>query len=319
MKKSLIIGMVCLYVLAGCGRGKGSDAVTTIVTLKGPSSMGMIQFIDSVGRAAGAGTKVVIVSEPMQARKMMLDGTADFAVLPTTMAAMLYNKGLDYQLISVPVWGTLYLFGTDSTVTDWKSLKGKRVNVMARGMTPDALFRYLLRKNGLEPDKDVILDYSFPTHIDLANAVMAGRATLGVISEPYVSLSIEKNPSIRQIMDLNAEWGRVQGVPLAQTALLGRRSFVKDNAKFVSALEAAYARSTAWVNANPDSAAVLIVKYGILPDTATARASIPRSNLEYESARDIEKELKDYFKVFYDLNPDFVGGKLPDEKFYYKK
>lgn len=61
-------------------------------------------------------------------------------------------------------------------------------------MTPDVLFRHLLRKNGLDPDRDLLLDYSFPTHIDLAQAVNAGQAELAVISEPLATLAIRNNP-----------------------------------------------------------------------------------------------------------------------------
>ncbi|MCI2083152.1 MAG: ABC transporter substrate-binding protein [Bacteroidales bacterium] len=318
--RNKLVFFFCLLALAGCGGGAGKrGGSVTIATLKGPSSMGMIQYIDSVDNAPHSNVKVMILNEPMQVRKMMLDGTADFAVLPTTMAAVLYNKGLDYKMVSVPVWGTFYLFGNDSTVKGWDDLRGKRVNVMARGMTPDALFRYLLERNGLDPERDLTLDYSFPTHIDLANAVAAERVSLGVVSEPYVSLAMRKNNHIHIILDLNAEWNKVQGIPIAETAFIGKDSVLKSDAGFVKKLEAAYAYSTKWVNEHPDSAAVLMVKYGLLPDVATARSSIPRSNLEYVSARGIEREIGDYLNIFYELNPEFVGGKIPDENFYYEK
>ncbi len=46
---------------------------------------------------------------------------------------------------------------------------------MARGMTPDVA-QYLLEKNGLDPQQDITLDYSF-SHIDLANLGAAGGRT----------------------------------------------------------------------------------------------------------------------------------------------
>src|SRR5512145_943193 len=170
-----------LLLMAGCRTSKqGSAENFTIATLKGPSAMGMVRMIDSLSQSENPALRIEILNEPIQVRKMMLDGTADFAILPTTMAAIIYNKGLQYQLLAIPVWGTFYVFGTDSSITRWADLKGKRVHVMARGMTPDVLFRYLLLQNGIDPEKDLTLDYSFPTHIDLANAVAAGQAELGV-------------------------------------------------------------------------------------------------------------------------------------------
>mgnify|MGYP002476536594 FL=1 len=192
--------LIIVFLLCGCGNRSGNKSgrsVYTIAALKGPSAMGMIRMIDSLNNGTGHSLEVKILNEPLQVRKMMLDGTADFAILPTTMAAIMYNKGLKYKLVGIPVWGTLYLAGSDSGVAGWEDLKNKRIYVMARGMTPDVMFRYLLRKNGIDPDKDVTLDYSFPTHIDLANAVAAGQAGLAIISEPLASLVIRRNKNIR--------------------------------------------------------------------------------------------------------------------------
>lgn len=78
-----------------------------------------------------------------------------------------------------------------------------------------------------------------------------------------------------------------------------------------------YAFSTNWVNQHPDSAATLIVKYDILPDTDVAEKAIMGSNLRFEKARDVKNEIEDYLNVFYKLNPDIVGGRIPDENFIY--
>jgi len=247
---------------------------------------------------------------------MVIDGTADFAILPTTMAAILYNRGIDYKLAAIPVWGTLYLFGTDTTITRWEMLRGKTINLMAKGMTPDVLFKNLLIKNGVNPNTDVRLDYRFPTHIDLANAVAAGQATLGVISEPLVSLVMERNSNVKAIFDLNAEWQKVMDMPIAQTAFLVKGQLIKTDKELVDKILKSYEYSTQWVNQNPDCAAELIVKYDILPSVEVARNSIPRSNLHFVRASSIQREIELYLNVFYQMNPDIVGGRLPDENFY---
>ncbi|WP_319231046.1 ABC transporter substrate-binding protein [Draconibacterium orientale] len=279
--------------------------------------MGMIRLIDSINNAGNTNIKIDILNDPIQVRKMMLDGTADFAILPTTMAAILYNKGLDYRLIAIPGWGTLYLVGEDTTINSWDDIRNKRVNVMAKGMTPDVVFRYLLQKNGINPDKDITLDYSFPTHIDLANAIAARQAKLGVIPEPLVSLVMHKNKKLHPVFDLNSEWNKQQSTSIAMTAFLGSNSILKDSPQLAEQLISSYKNSVKWVNQNPDSAATLIVKYGILPDYQVALQSIPRSNLNFVRANKIQTQINAYLKVFYDMNPDIIGGKIPDENFFY--
>ncbi|MFO7368711.1 MAG: ABC transporter substrate-binding protein [Bacteroidales bacterium] len=307
-----------LLLLAGCRTSQpGSVEKYTIATLKGPSAMGMIRMIDSLSHEENSALKIEILNEPIQVRKMMLDGTADFAILPTTMAAIMYNKGLQYQLLAIPVWGTFYVFGADTSITRWAHLKGKRVHVMARGMTPDVLFRYLLLQNGIDPEKDLTLDYSFPTHIDLANAVAAGQAEIGVVAEPFASLVMQKNKKVEPIFDLNDEWTRHQGNPLAITAFLAKKRLIQEEPDLVERVISAYAASTHWVNEHPDSAASLTVKYNILPSYDVARAAIPRANLKFVRVRGIEQQVSNYLNVFYQLNPDIIGGEIPDEAFYY--
>ncbi len=320
MCKKEFLYILCLFFLGACGNASKKTAnqnLYTIATLKGPSAMGMIKLIDSLNGLDNGKFEVKILNEPVLVRKMMIEGTADFAVLPGTMSAVTYNKGLDYSLIAVPVWGTLYLFGDDSSIRNWNDLKDKKIYLMAKGMTPDILFRYLLSKNGIDPETDVTLDYSFPTHIDLAQAIAAGQAGMGVISEPLVSLVMQKNKKVRPVFNLDDEWRKVMDIPLFETAFVGKRRMLQEQPEVSEQLISAYKASTRWVNANPDSAAALIVKYGILPNKEAAMHAIPNSNLKFVRAKSIEMQIRAYLKLFYQMNPEIIGGKLPDENFIY--
>ncbi len=320
MRTTYLLWIAIAILIVSCNSSTNNDnsqITYRIATLKGPSSMGMIKLIDSLKSSTNSKIEVIILNEPIQVRKMMLDGTADFAILPTTMAAIVYNKGMDYQLVGIPVWGTLSLLGIDSTITQWSQLKGKRIHVMAKGMTPDVMFRYLLLKNGVNPDTDVTIDYSFPTHIDMASAVAAGKVELGVLSEPLASQVLQKRSNVRLIFDFNDEWRKQQGSPIAFTAFMVRKDLAKNNSALVDEIANGYEKSSVWVNQNPDSAADLMVKYEVLPNREIALQAIPRSNLKFVRAREIKNQINDYLNVFYQMNPDIVGGKIPDEEFIY--
>ncbi|MFA6128463.1 MAG: hypothetical protein WC699_14290 [Bacteroidales bacterium] len=307
--------------LAGCSPRMNKNDNVTLLTLKGPSAMGMIHLIDKPDQIIPESLTIEILDDPMLIRARIMKDSPELAVLPLNMASILYNKEIPYQVIAIPVWGTLYLFGSDSTIAGWPALRNKRVYLMGNGTTPDILFRYLLTFHGLIPDQDVILDYSFPTHIDLANAVGAGQAALAVISEPLVSLVKAGNPSILQIMDLNTEWtGALPGHPaMPQTALIGRKDFLHDHPDWVMKICEAWKRSTGEVNLHPEAAAARIVFYKILPEPAIAISSIPRCNLNFRYADEIRNEIGQYLQVFFTFNPDAVGSKLPDEKFIFQR
>ncbi|MCK5029287.1 MAG: ABC transporter substrate-binding protein [Bacteroidales bacterium] len=318
MRKIFIISFSLLVFLISCKQQTEIQKIK-IATLKGPSAIGMVKMIDSLNEAEESNIEVVIYNEPIQVRKLMLENEVDFAVLPTTMGAILYNKGVQYQLAAIPVWGTLYLFGNDTTINNWKDLKGKRINLMAKGMTPDVLFRQLLIKNGINPEQDLILDYTFPTHVDLANAVAAGQSDLGVISEPLVSMVMQKNKNVHPIFDLNEEWKKVyEDINIAQTAFMVRSEFAQNNKIILDQVLKSYKQSDKWVNENPEDAAKLIVEYGILPNTEVAFSAIPRSNMEFKTAFEIRDQIEEYLKIFYEMNPDIIGSKIPDDNFYLK-
>lgn len=314
MKKSYLL-ILLTFILWSCTQKQETDKIR-IATLKGPSAIGMVQMIDSIKQNKNCNLEVSIYNEPIQVRKLMLQNEVDLAVLPTTMGAILYNKKVPYQLAAIPVWGTLYLFGKDTSIQNWNDLKNKRIHLMAKGMTPDVLFKYLLVQNGLDPNKDVMLDYSFPTHIELANAVAANQANLAVISEPMVSVVMQKNRSVYPIMDLNDEWQKLVDIPIAQTALLVSQKFVQKNNKELHEILKSYNRSTTWVNQYPQQAAELIVKYNILPNIDVARNTIPRCNLDFKKTEEIEDLVQRYLQIFYNLDPAIIGGKIPDDNFY---
>jgi NitT/TauT family transport system substrate-binding protein len=316
MHRIYLLIFLTILSICSCSEKQETQKIR-IATLKGPSAMGMVKMIDSLNQNENSNIEITIYNEPIQVRKLMLENEVDFAVLPTTMGAILYNKGVPYKIVAVPVWGTLYLFGNDTTIKDWSDLKKKRINLMAKGMTPDVLFRQLLIKNDISPETDVILDYSFPTHIDLANAVAAEQVNLGVISEPLASLVLQKNKNVFPIFDLNEEWQKVyKNIPVASTAFMVKNEFAQNNKVLLNQILKSYKRSDKWVNENPKEAAQLIVKYDILLNLEVAARSISRSNMKFLEAFPIKNQISEYFKIFYEMNPDIIGGKVPDDNFY---
>lgn len=318
--RSLLIAFIA-FAIACCSSQGGSNKKESvkIATLRGPSAMSMIKMIDEMDTLQGKSAEFIIKNEPVQLRPLILQNKVDFAIVPTNMAAILYNKHHAYHVAAIPVWGTLYLFGSDTSISSWSDLRNKKIHLMAKGMTPDVMFRYLLDENGLNPNSDVKLDYSFPTHIELANAIASGKAELGVISEPMVSMVKQKNSSVHSLLSLNNEWKKITGLSIPQTSLLVNNKFAENNNEWVRQFLAEYKKSIEWVNNNPEQASELIVKHNILDNKQTAEKAIPACNIKYQDAREAKQTIVSYLEIFYNMNPDIVGGKIPDEKFYYKK
>jgi len=317
-----LLFITVVVVITSCSQTGGEHGVgarpVVVAVLKGPSGMGMIRLLEQDGAVAGR-LDIRILDEPMQVRALMLRQQVQLAIVPTNMAALLYNKGVPYKLAAVPVWGTLYVLSDREQGQRWFDLRNERVFIMGRGMTPDILFRFLAQQNGLNPDHDLEPDYSFPTHIELANAMAAGKAGTGVISEPMVSLILSKNPDINILFDLNKEWTKVMsnGIPMTQTALVVHERFAASQPELLDTILDAWRQSTEWVNQHPREAGRLMAHHGILTDTSLASASIARAHLRFEYADSIKAGILQFLKVFYDFDPNTIGGRLPDENFFY--
>ncbi len=318
------ICLIALTLMTGCNHRssgkKGEAPVINIGVLNGPSAVSIIKMMDRGSlREKDIPLKFIIRSEPGQIKSLMFRHQVDFAFLPSTMAALLYNNGFDFRVASIPLWGTMFLVGSDSSVHTLRDLKGKSIYQMGRGVVPDIVMRYILEKNGLAPDRDVRINYNYPSHVELANAVTAGIVPMGILTEPQVSLILKKNKSIRSILDLTDEWNRITGdsIPFAQTMVVVSDSFSLKYPGLVANFLSDFSKNIDWINQHPDSAALLLVQHQILPDSAVAAASIPRCNIHYVFAADKRKQVMKFFDILYNLNKDVLGGKLPDEKFFY--
>ena len=131
---------------------------------------------------------------------------------------------------------------------------------------------------------------------------------------------ISKNPKVHELFDLDKEWNKAthDSIPFAQTALIVNKKFAESNPDKVKAFLNYYKEACHWINDHPARGSKLIVESQILPDTLVARKSIPGCNIRFAAAWPLRERINDYFNVFYTFNPDMLGGKLPDEGFYYQ-
>ncbi len=317
-----MVACMAFLILSSCNNSIRGDAnEIEVLTLKGPSAMSMLFMMNELEQINEVPVKFKILNEPLQVRALMLKEDPEFALLPTNMAANLYNKGVPYQLAAIPVWGTLMLFGNDNSIKNWSDLKGKRVHLMAKGMTPDILFRFLAVKNGINPDEDLILDYSFPSHSDLANAVIAGLADIAVLSEPLVSMVRSKNKQVGEIFNLDEEWKKVFSADFSipQTSLVVRSDFASDNPDLVEVFIEKYQKYCSKITEEKEHASKLAVDFNILPDVSTAFNAIPGCNMDVQPSWYVKDRVKAFLEVFYNFNPESIGGQMPDENFFFEK
>ena len=247
----------------------------------------------------------------------MLKNELEFAILPTVMAANLYNKNLPYQMIACPVWGTLYLLTRDKNIQSFNQIGGREVAVFGQGATPDILLRNKLDNEGVE---NVRFNFNYNSNNDLAIAMLNSKVDLAVVSEPMVSLIINKDKDVSIVTPIDCEEYLLNMFKdiFVQTAFLVNTNFANNYPLILKEVNEQYIRSCNFINEEPALAAELVVKLGLLPDKEIALKSLPLCNIRYVAAFAIERELNLYLNIFQKYKPETIGNKLPDKGFVYK-
>ena len=149
--------------------------------------------------------------------------------------------------------------------------------------------------------------------------LIAGRADIAILPEPFVTRALMQNGELEVIADIQEEWESLHGLGLPQTCIFISSGLIDNNPEIVDNFLKEAQASIQWANNNIESAAELAEKYEIGLDKASAIQSIPRSNIIFKDVAGAMESLEKYFQVIADFSPEDIGGKIPSEDFYYIK
>lgn len=242
----------------------------------------------------------------------------DFAIVPTNLAIKLYNKGVPYKFASINTHGNLYMV-TSLDISTWEDLKGKDIYMIGQGLIPDLIFRYLAKANGLNPDEDFNIIYLAGT-TELAPTFLAGKSTISIMPEPVLSVVGTKEVPFKVLFDFQTEFEKATGLEggFPQAGLMIKNSVAEAYPQVVDAFIGKLAESCTWVNENPEQAGTYVQELDLgLPAPIVAKA-MDGLNIWHENAYENKASLENFYQILFEASPDSIGGKLPDEGFYYK-
>lgn len=324
MKKKLGTMLLTLILIfstllaAGCSNTANNQPKEKIkiAALKGPTGMGLVKLMEDNTDLYD----ITLYDSPDQIVSKIVNGEIDGAAVPSNLAPTLYTKTKGgVKLAAVNTLGILYIVDNGNTIKSIADLKGKTIYSSGKGGTPEYVLNYILKQNGLQPDKDVKIEYK-ATHNDLAAAVAAKQVQIAVLPEPFVTTTKMKDTTLNVPIDLTKEWEKVSGSDskLIMGTLVFRTDFINKRSADLDTFLAKYKDSVDYVNKNAAEASKLIEKHAILPNAKIAELAIPKSNIVFISAQDAKKSLTGFFTVLMQYDPKSIGGSMPDENFYYK-
>lgn len=336
MKKwlaGLLAGVMTLS-LVGCGGQQTQDAqtqqptdaveagyeeglTTRVAALKGPTAMGLVCLMDeNEGDTAHYSFDLYTAGDEIV--PLIAKGEVDIALIPTNLAATLYQKTEGgVQVLDVNAGNVLYVVSHDETLTDLSGLKGKTVYMTGKGTSPDWTLQYLLKKAGMS-ESDLTIEFKSEA-TEVVSALAQDAEAVGVLPQPFATVAMMQDQEMSVNFPLENAWKEYSpdGSGIATGVTVVRKAFAEEHPAAVAQFVLDHQASVQSAEEDPASAAALIEEYGIVK-AAVAQQVIENFNpMVATTGEAMQTWVSGYLEMLYEIAPDAVGGKLPDEGFYY--
>ena len=318
LKNVLALVLVLLFVISGLALAE-EPPVVRVASLKGPTSMGLVKLMNDSDNANTVQPYAFTLSGTAdEIVPLLVKGDLDIALIPCNLASVLFNNtNGGVKALAVNTLGVLYVVENGDSIQSVADLAGKTVYSTGKGTTPEFSLNYILSQNGLDPMKDLTVEYKSEAAEVLA-ALTEDAAAIGILPQPYVTAALAQNETLRIALSLTEEWDKVSDSSKMITGVaVVRSAFLQENPEAVANFMNEYAASVEYVNANPAEASEWIAALGIVAKAPLAEKALPGCNIVYIDGEEMKTDVAGYLETLYNQNPQAVGGALPDETFYY--
>lgn len=295
------------------------DTVVRVGALKGPTSMGLVSMMDQSEKGETDNQyEFTMVTAADELLPQVISGQLDIALIPANMASILYQRTEgEIRVIDINTLGVLYAVSGDDSIASTADLKGKTIYLTGKGTTPDYVLQYLLEENGISLE-EVTLEYKSEA-TEVAAILAETPQAVGILPQPFATVALSNNEALKNVLDLTKEWDHLNEESksrLVTGVTIVRSEFLEENPEEVAAFLEDHESSADFINENPKEGAELVEQAGIVEKAAIAEKAIPYCNITCITGEEMKDALLGYLQVLYDLNPDSVGGTLPEEDFY---
>ncbi|MCI8589741.1 MAG: ABC transporter substrate-binding protein [Clostridiales bacterium] len=337
MKKiiSLLLLAALVITLAACGgKPEGEDTTPTpsaseptaakidikAAVLSGPTGMGAAKLMDMAANGETANNyQFTVAASPDEITASLVNGEFQIACVPTNLAAVLYQKTAGkIQTAAVNTLGVLYMLTSGVEINEVSDLEGKTIYATNQGSTPEYILNYVLTKNGLTPGENVTVEFADADTVSAG--LVSGDIEIAMLPEPKVSaVLINGKEKVRVALDMTKEWEKIdEKSTVMQGCIVVNKEFAAENHAAVDAFLNEYKESVDFIENNLETAAALCETYAILPKAAIAAKAYPNCHIVYQDGAQMKEQLSAFLQVLYEANAASVGGKMPDDGFWYE-
>ena len=300
--------------------------------LNGPTGMGMAKLINDNGGKDGNEKYSFEATTAELVGPGVVSGKFDVACMPTNTAAMLYNQGNDLVILAVNCLNSIYVVtDKDTKISSFEELEGKTIYT-CKGGTPAPILNALLAAYGINATVSYEFDGKIiakPENLLTVLTAKDGAPAIFVAPEPIItsaSLALKKDETndyeYSVDIDLGAVWKDKFNTDITMGCIVASKSAVEEKKDAINDFLKEYAESIEFIgnSENIDTSAQYIVDAGIMAAAPAAKMALTNLNnggyIDYLDGVNMRNALE---KVYNAFGMALIGGKLPDDNFYYEK
>jgi len=317
-----VIFLAAIFFCAPPASHAQSRTAVTIYGIKGASGVALLRLFESPPRMAPYAITVQALPQADIMAALFISGEAKIGILPPNMAAKIAASGGKLQIAAVTGTGMLSLLSGDPSVRRIEDLKGKTVEVAGQGATPDFVFRKIAQAKGMTIGRDIHFGYAL-AYPEMARALAAGRIRYALLPEPFATMALNANSSLKAVGDIQGDWARLTGdnAPYAgnfpMSALVVDRDFASAHGALIALILENARNSIEWVTTHPAEAGILAEKHELGLPARVVQDAIPKSNYVFIPAVRARAALEALFAIFLEFAPESIGGRMPADDFYF--
>ena len=264
----LVIVIVIVAVVIKCQKGNNQNSLKTINVSEVTRSVFYApQYVAikngyfeekglEIELSTGQGADAVMTS--------VLANQVEIGFAGPEASIYVYNEGKeDYTEVFAQLTkkdGSLLVSRTDEENFSWENLKGKTVIPGRKGGVPYMTLEYVLKKNGINPETDVVLDDSIKFDL-MAGAFAAGNTDYVTLFEPTASLTEQEGKGY-VVASVGEEAGEIP-----YTAYFAKKSYIDANEDIIQSFTDAIYEGQIWVKEHTAEEIATVIQ-DFFPDTS---------------------------------------------------
>ena len=243
----------------------------------------------------------------------LLSGEADIGFMGPETTVYTYQGGMqDYAVNFAQLTqraGNFLVSREKESAFSWESIKGKEVLAGRAGGMPQMVFEYVLKKNGLDPFKDLKMDQSIDFG-STAAAFSSGQGDYTVEFEPHAT-ALELKGDGYVVASLGEDSGYVP-----YTAFSAKQSYIDKNPETIKSFVVALQRGMDFVNTHTPEEIAKVIKPQFEETEDVALVAIIERYQKQDSWKDNLVFEEDSFNLLQDILRD--AGQLEETVPYEK-